>query len=78
MFNAVKFLHDNFSDARALQAFLASYGVKAPPVDTVRKWFARGTIPADWLPVLLAHLELDRGAPVQLWGYISRGGPTGK
>lgn len=70
MFDTLRFLKDHFGEPRALVAFLRAYGVDAPPEGTVDKWYRRSAIPSTWLPVLLAYLELDRGAPVSTQPYL--------
>lgn len=70
MFDAVKFLEDNFLSPNVVYAILTNYKLPAPPTDTIRKWFARGSIPAEWLPVLICCLELENGAPIFLAKYI--------
>lgn len=72
MFDALKFLQEKFRDAHGLVAFLAAYGVTPPPLATAVKWFQRASIPSDWLPVLLAYIEIDEGQPVSLIQYLKR------
>ena len=73
MFNVDQFLKDKFRDAQGLVAFLQAYGAEAPALGTVIKWFQRSSVPGDWLPVLLAYVELDEGQPVSLIKYLRRG-----
>jgi hypothetical protein len=70
MFDTARFLKDKFRDPHGVVGFMTTYGVAPPPTDTVRKWFARDTVPADWLPVLLVLIEIDTGAPVSLAEYL--------
>ena len=72
MFDALGFLTDKFKDANGLVAFLHAYGAEAPPVGTVVKWFQRSSIPSDWLPVLLAYVEIDEGKPISVIDYITK------
>ena len=44
-----------------------------PPRDTVRKWFERSSVPSYWFPVLVAVMELERGEPIRLSGYLAGG-----
>lgn len=70
MFNAKNFLVEAFQTPTALVAFLRAYGVSPPQLDAVKKWFQRGTIPGEWLPVLLAVLELDSGHPISVQKHL--------
>lgn len=72
MFRYADFLKDNFKTASGVIAFLTAYGVDAPSLPTVDKWFSRDTIPSAWLPVLLAYLELEQGQAVSLKSYVRR------
>ena len=70
MFNFSKFLEDKFQTSPRLVAFLNAYGAPAPAVATADKWFQRSSIPSEWLPVLLAYLEIEEGSPVSLKPYV--------
>lgn len=72
VFRTREFLHDYFQTPARLTAFLIAWGVPAPAMGTVAKWFQRETIPSEWLPVILAFLEMDMGAPVSLQPYLGR------
>jgi hypothetical protein len=74
VFEARKFLEDNFGTADAVIGLAAQYGLEIPVRDTVRKWFARGSIAGEWLPVLLVLLELEKGKLTSLKGYVQDGG----
>lgn len=74
MFRTRQFLVEMFGNPQGVVSFLRAYDVDAPDAATVQKWFARESVPASWLPVLLAYLEIDRGDPVSLVSYIDRGG----
>ncbi|MDK4730513.1 hypothetical protein EVC08_016 [Rhizobium phage RHph_N65] len=74
MFDTLKFLQDNFGSPDAVVGMAAQYGIDIPVRDTVRKWFARGAISGEWLPVLLTMLELENGKAISLKGYLSDGG----
>lgn len=70
-FDTVKFLTANFSTPARVVSFLMAYGhPKVPDEEAVRKWFSRGRVPGEWLIVLLAYLEIDRGAPVSVAPYL--------
>ncbi|AKR54370.1 hypothetical protein XM25_00830 [Devosia sp. H5989] len=51
-------------------AFLGAYKAPAPKAAAVEKWFQRASVPSDWLPMLLAYLEIDYGGPVRLAPYL--------
>ncbi len=72
-FDSTKFLRENFKSPPDLVAFAFRYGAGGLREPAVDKWFRRGSIPSDWLPVLLALLEIDRGGPVSLVPYLSEG-----
>jgi hypothetical protein len=74
LFDAVKFLQDNFGTPDAVVGMAAQHRLDIPVRDTVRKWFARGAISGEWLPVLLTMLELENGKAISLKGYVLDGG----
>lgn len=69
MFQAVDFLEDNFKRPDNLARMLALYKLPTPPVDTVRKWLQRGSVPSEWIVLLLLVLEFENGSPVSLARY---------
>jgi hypothetical protein len=73
MFDTQRFLTENFRDADGVVGLFNAFRLEIPPRDTVRKWFSRGTIPSQWLPMLIAVAELEAGRPVSLARYV--GGP---
>lgn len=70
MFNSKRFLIEMFGSAQGVLSFLRAYRVPLPGAFAVEKWFQRGSIPSDWLPVLLAYLEIEHGAPISLSAYL--------
>lgn len=70
MFDARKFLEVEFSNAPNVRALLASYGVKVPGLSAVEKWFQRGRISGEYLPLLLCVIEIEKGEPVRLAQYM--------
>lgn len=70
MFNTTQFLKDNFTSAPVLVATLESYRFTPPNLEAVKKWFSRGSVPGDWLAVLLSILEFEEGAPVSVIKYM--------
>lgn len=69
MFRTEDFLVDNWRDAERLTAFLSTYGhpIKKP---TVYQWFVRRRVPSEWAFLLLALLEVEKGAPPSLAKYL--------
>jgi hypothetical protein len=70
MFDAEKFLTDAFGSPEKVKQLMRAYGLPEPKDATVYKWFRRGSVPSDWLPILLAVLEIDRGAPFSIAAYV--------
>lgn len=74
MFNAARFLDDNFGTPDAVLGMAAKYKIEVPARDTVRKWFSREAISGEWLPVLLAMLEFENGSAISLKSYLDNDG----
>jgi hypothetical protein len=72
MFDVERFLRCYFRTPAELASFVRAYGLEPPAAATVDKWFRRASIPGKWFPVLLAFIELDRGAPVSLAPFVVR------
>lgn len=72
MFDCLRFLDDHFGNADAVIGLANQFNVDVPAKDTLRKWFERGSIPADWWPVVLALLEMEGGKPISVLGYLGR------
>ena len=70
MFNAREFLSDHFTDADGVVGLLGKHGAHIPQREAARKWFERGSLPADWIPVLFFTLEREYGAPISLARYF--------
>lgn len=70
MFDARKFLEVEFSNAPNVRVLLASYGMKAPSLAAVEKWFQRGRISGEYLPLLLCVMEIEKGEPIRLAQYM--------
>jgi hypothetical protein len=73
VFLYIQFLRDTFGNPPSLFCFLQAYGFTKLKLSAVDKWFQRGAIPSDWFGVVLALLEIDRGAPVNVSAYIKLG-----
>lgn len=72
-FDANLFLTEEFGVAQNVLALFSCYGLKAPKLETVEKWYRRRSVPGPWLPTLMSLLELDRGYPVSLAPYTRLG-----
>jgi len=74
MFDTRKFLEDHFTDADGVLGLLGKHIDETPPArDAVRKWFSRGSVPAEWMPMLLIALENEQSGPVSLAPYQESG-----
>ncbi len=69
MFDARKFLTEEIGQAQSVHAMFSSAGYVLS-LAAVKKWYQRSTIPGDWLALLLALMERERGAPVSLTEYF--------
>lgn len=70
-FDFARFLTEQFGSPRKLTAFLKAYGCEPPSEEAVGKWFSRGTVPAPWLPLLVAYLEIENGEGPRLALYLT-------
>ena len=68
-FDHHKFLVRTWGDPDRLVTFLHGYGHIIPRA-TVNQWFRRGSIPTDRVLTLLALLEVETGARVDLKDYL--------
>lgn len=73
VFQTRRFLVDHFKNPPGLLAFLGAYRAPTPESAAAQKWFQRGSVPSDWLPVVLSYLEIDNGAPISLIPYLEVG-----
>lgn len=72
MFDAKQFLKDAFTTPQVTATHLITYGYDVKQA-TVDKWFQRGSVPGQWLPVLIAIKEIETGRAVRVAQYL-RGG----
>lgn len=70
MFNAMKFVGEHFGSVDGVVTIVGKHYGEAPQREAVRKWFARGQIPSDWMPALLYAAECDFGSHVDLAPYF--------
>jgi hypothetical protein len=71
MFDATRFLTDHFDNVDGVLALLAKHGRTPPKRQTAARWFERGSVPGDWLAVLLVVLDA-RGYDLSvLAGYVA-------
>ncbi len=71
-FDTARFLSERWENHDALLAFLQRYGVDTISRAALFKWYRRSSIPSDWLPVLLALIEIDTGQAVSLISYLKQ------
>lgn len=70
-FDSSAFLHECFGDHDGLVRLMTAYAFPSPNVAAARKWFERERIPAAWLPLLIAAITIEKGAPVDLNAYLT-------
>lgn len=70
MFNAKKFIRDNFQSVGGIVAHFRDVGFEPPTYEQAEKWLTRNSIPGEWLAKMLAILEGERGEPVSILAYI--------
>lgn len=73
-FNARRYLDETFQSPQRARNTLLAFGFEAPSIPAVTKWFTRGSVPGEWLPLLLAAQELEQGKPVSVAGFVEAGG----
>jgi len=71
VFDTQRFLNDQIGEPTKMEPLFRAYGMEAPRFEAVRKWYQRGSIPADWFVLILCVIELDKGEPVRLAPYVS-------
>lgn len=74
MFDGKRFLRDNFQTPQRVVTSLAAYGLPAPNVAAVEKWFSRGRVSAEFLPLLLCVREMETGQCMGLSSYLTGSG----
>ena len=70
-FSAKAFLEGEVGSAQNVLALFTSFGVDAPPLDTIRKWYERDSISCARLVEIVCLLELDRGEPVSFAPFLN-------
>lgn len=70
MFRYKAFLTDQLGSRDKVLGLFSAYRLPGPAAAAVEKWFSRERIPSEWLPVILAILELETGKPVRLSSYL--------
>lgn len=71
MFDAKKFIRENFQSAGGVIAHCRSAGAEPPTDEQVQKWMQRNSVPGDWLAKLIAVLEKNGGEAVSLQPYMA-------
>ena len=70
MFDIHRFLEDCFGSPDGVVGLASTHGIDVPSREAVRKWFARGAIPAEWMLTLLLIVQRDTGCPVDVSKFI--------
>lgn len=72
MFDYRSFLTEQCSTPQNVLVLFSAYGIMSPQLNiwSIEKWFQRGRVSGQFLPLLLAVLELEHGEPVRLAKYI--------
>lgn len=70
MFDAKKFIRENFQGPGGVIAHCRAMGLEPPSDEQVQKWLQRNSVPGEWLAKLLAILETERGLPVSIRPYM--------
>lgn len=73
MFDCLTFLSENFNSPSGVVGLLAKHGFETPQPDTARKWFARGSIPSEWWPILIIVAFAEARGSLNLRAYINGG-----
>lgn len=71
MIDAKAFIQNNFQTPANVSVRLKSHGLPAPKLAAVEKWLQRGSIPSEWLPLLMYVLEIENGKPVSIVTYLT-------
>lgn len=74
--DGLRLIDDHIGPLARVPGFLRAYGVSGADVPTpeqMRKWRTRGHVPATALVPILAILEIEKGQPVSLAGYLEAG-----
>ncbi|WP_422236968.1 hypothetical protein [Methylorubrum rhodinum] len=72
MFDTARFLREQFDNPADIPRLVSAYGFAPPSEQAVGKWVVRKQVSAAWLPIILAVIELEHGAPVSMLRYINR------
>lgn len=73
MFDGKKFLTQNFHTAQHVVTVIGAYGFSDLTVAAVEKWFQRGSVPGNWLAILIAIKEIETGSPISVAKYLKAG-----
>lgn len=72
MFQARKFIEDEFQGPEHMRNILVAYGFPALSKEGILKAVRRDSLSGKWLALLLGVLELERGSPVSILRYVKR------
>jgi hypothetical protein len=70
LFDILSFMRDYCPTPDAVVGLIQTQFASAPSKETVRKWFARKSVPSEWLPVLFYCVEQKKGKALKLKKYI--------
>lgn len=71
MFDGRRFLLDHFQTPQRVTTALGVYDLPVPSIAAVEKWFSRGRVSAEYLPLLICVRELETGQCVTLSTYLA-------
>ena len=70
LFDIGKLLRDHFHDVGATFKLLKAYGYNEVAWFRVYQWFRRGSLPAEWLGILIAIHEQETKRRIDLTSYL--------
>ena len=78
MFEAKRFIKENFQSTAGVIAHFRSAGIEPPTDKQAEKWLTRNSIPGEWLAKMIAILEAERGVPVSISDYMGADASVGQ
>lgn len=73
MFDAKKFIENEFGSPVNLLNALQGAGYDAPVENSIYRWIGRNSIPTAWLTAALLIREIEEGRPLSLRPYVGGG-----
>lgn len=71
MFDATRYLEDNFGTPDGVIGLAAKHRIKMAERETVRKWFERGDIPGKWVNSLHLIVQRETGELIDVERYFA-------